>query len=107
MGSLARVGLWADGRASPPLRISERGGRVRLALDGFSYAEGETLQEAADELVRRMLVTAMAFRAGGIGLLCSECRPDVRVLDFIWRLGDVGARGGDVRQFLFGPSSPA
>jgi hypothetical protein len=88
----------------PQLQISERDGRVRLSLGGFSYAEGETLQEAADELVRRMLVIAMAFRNGGVSPLCSECRPDVSLLDFVWRLGDVAATGGDIRDCLFGPN---
>ena len=90
-----------------PLQISERDGRVRLCLEGFSYAEGETLQEAGDELVRKMLVIAMALRHGGVGPLSSECPLDPAVLDFIWRLGDVAGSGGDVREFLFGPSSLA
>ena len=51
-----------------PLQISERDGRVRLCLEGFSYAEGETLQEAGDELVRKMLVIAMSLRNGGVAL---------------------------------------
>jgi hypothetical protein len=89
---------------APPLQISERHGRVRLSLGGLSYAEGETLQEAADELVRRMLVIAMAFRNGGVGPQCSECRPDVSLMDFIWRLGEVAASGCDIRDFLFGPN---
>ena len=89
---------------APPLQISERDGRVRLSLGGLSYAEGETLQEAADELVRRMLVIAMAFQNGGVGPQCSECCPDVSLMDFIWRLGEVAASGGDIRDFLFGPN---
>jgi hypothetical protein len=90
-----------------PLQISERDGRVRLSLGSFSYAEGETLQEAADELVCRLLMVAMAFRNGGVGPLSSECRPDLALLEFIWQLGEVAASGGDVREFLFGPSSLA
>jgi hypothetical protein len=89
----------------PSLQISEHDGRVRLGLDGVSYAEGETLQEAADELVRRMLVIATAFRTSAIGPMSSECGPDLRLLDFIWRLGEVAASGGDVRDFLLGPNA--
>jgi hypothetical protein len=90
--------------SAPPLQISERDGRVRLSLGDFSYAEGETLQDAADELVRRMLVIAMAFRDGGVGAMCSESPLDLPLLDFIWRLGDVAASGGDIRALIFGPN---
>jgi hypothetical protein len=44
----------------PTLRLDEIAGRIRLSLDGFVSAEGPTSQEAADELVRKMLVTVMA-----------------------------------------------
>jgi hypothetical protein len=54
-----------------PLEVSERAGRVRLRLGDFGYAEGETLQDASDELVRQMLVIAMAFRDGVSG----RCAP--------------------------------
>ena len=90
-----------------PLQISERDGRVRLCLEGFSYAEGETLQEAGDALVRKMLVIAMSLRNGGVGPLSAECPVDLPILDFIWQLGDVAASGGDVRELLFGSSSQA
>jgi hypothetical protein len=45
--------------------------------------DGATLQEAADALVERLLVAAMAFRAGGAGPFCPECRPDPARLDFV------------------------
>ena len=75
---------------------------MRLGLEGFSYVEGETLQEAGDELVARMLHIAMAIRAGGVGPPCSECCPDAALLDFIWQLGKHAADGGDPRDLLFG-----
>jgi hypothetical protein len=90
----------------PRLRITEIDHGVRLGLAGFRYVEGATLQEAADELVRRMLVVAMAFRASGIGPVYSECRADPGALDLIWKLGDIAAGGGDIRDYLFGPDVP-
>ena len=51
---------------TPSLSVVELDGRVRLALAGFGHADGATLQEAADELVRRVLVIAMAVRAGDV-----------------------------------------
>ena len=89
---------------SPRLHIAEIDGRVRLGLEGFSYVEGETLQEAADELVARALHIAMAIRAGGVGPLYSECCPDPALLDFISQLGEHAADGGDPRDLLFGPN---
>ena len=87
--------------SAPALDVSEDGGRVRLTLRGLSHAEGATLQEAADELVRHVLLIAMAFRTSGIGPINSECRPDPALLDFIWELGEIAARGGDIRPRLF------
>jgi hypothetical protein len=90
--------------STPSLRISEIDGRVRLGLDGFSDVEGDTLQQAADELVTRLLSIAMVIRSGGIGPLCSECCPDLSVLDFVWQLGELAAAGRDPRELLFGPN---
>jgi hypothetical protein len=91
----------------PPLDASEIGGHVRLTLRGLSHGEGETLHEAADDLVRRVLLIAMAFRASGIGPISSECRVDVALLDFVFELGEIGARGGDIRPRLFGAGRAA
>ena len=93
--------------ATPPLQVSEVGDRVRLGLGGFGHVDGATLQEAADELVRRLLVVAMAFRASGIGPIYAECRPDPVLLDFVWELGEIAARGGDIRERLFGVEDAA
>jgi hypothetical protein len=75
---------------------------VRLTLAGLADAEGPSLQEAADELVRRVLVIAMALRSSGIGPISSECFPDLALLDFVFELGDLAASGSDIRPRLFG-----
>jgi hypothetical protein len=49
-----------------------------------------------------MLVIALAFRVGGVGPVYSECGADPGALDLIWRLGDLAADGGDIRDILFG-----
>lgn len=89
---------------TPDLRISEVDGRVRLGLDGFGDVEGGSLQEAGDALVTRLLEIAMAFRSGAIGPLSTECGIDHGLLEFIWRIGDVAAAGGEPRELLFGPN---
>ena len=92
---------------TPTLRVNENAGRVRLGLDGFFSAEGQTLQEAADELVRKMLVAVMALRSGGTSGFSAESRPDMALVVFLWELGEFAAAGGDIRERLFGSSSLA
>jgi hypothetical protein len=92
---------------APTLRVDESAGRVRLSLDGLCSAEGPTLQDAADELVWKMLVTVMAFRSRGLSGFSTLCRPDLELVRFLWELGEIAAAGGDIRERLFGPSSMA
>lgn len=87
---------------SPTLRICEIGGRVRLGLEGFGHVEEPTLQEAADALVANMVRIAAAVYTGGPA--STELAPDLTALDFIWKLGEHVAAGGDPREFLFGRS---
>jgi len=91
----------------PELQIQEVGGRVRLSLHGLGHGEGATLQEAGDELVRKMRAMALAFRTSGLGPVYPGCTPDLGAVDFIWRLGEVAAAGGDIRDLLLGPSALA
>jgi hypothetical protein len=87
----------------PPLEVRQVAGRVRLRLGALAHGEGTTLQEAADDLVARVLVLVMAFRSGGIGPLPSEGpRPDPAMLEFLHELGEIAAAGGDIRERLFG-----
>jgi hypothetical protein len=92
---------------TPKLRVDDVAGGVRLGLDGLLSAEGPTLQDAADELVRKMLVAAMALRDGGIAGLSAVSRPDMTLVVFLWELGEIAAAGRDIRERLFGPSSLA
>ena len=39
-----------------------------------------------------------------LGLLTSAAMTDLTALDFIWKLGEHVAAGGDPREFLFGRS---
>jgi hypothetical protein len=88
---------------TPSLSVVELDGRVRLGLAGFGHADGATLQEAADELVRRVLVIALAVLAGDVIPRSTDCVVDPAQLAFIWELGLIAASGGDVRSRLFGP----
>jgi hypothetical protein len=62
---------------TPSLRVVERSGRVRLGGSPASDApRAPTLQDAADELVRKMLLMAMAMRSGEMAPVgCDATRP--------------------------------
>jgi hypothetical protein len=92
---------------TPTLRVDECRGGVRLSLDRFCSAEGPTLQEAADELVWKVLTVVMAFRSRGFAGFSTLCRPDLELVAFLWELGEIAAAGGDIRERLFGSSGTA
>ena len=85
----------------PALTITEAGGRVRLNLGGLAHGEGASLQEAADDLVRRTLRLAAALQSGGF-CAARELPPDLETMSFLHELGEIAASGGDVRALIFG-----
>ena len=87
---------------SPALVARECGGRCRLWLDGAAWGDGATLQQAADDLVHRVLAQARAMRGGGIRSAGDLGPLDSRWLDFLYEVGEVEARGGDVRERVLG-----
>jgi hypothetical protein len=92
---------------SPGLRVCEASGWCRLWVGSYTYGQGSTLQEAADDLVRRLLGMAMSFRSGG-ARFSTELGPiDVRWFEFIYELGEIASAGGDIRERVFGPELEA
>jgi hypothetical protein len=54
--------------------------------------------------VARLLTLAICFRSGFT--ISAEGPPlDLKWLNFVYEMGDIAARGGDIRQRLFGPLS--
>jgi hypothetical protein len=90
---------------SPSLRVTEANGAVRLWLDGLAFADGPTLQDAADGLVRKLLVMAMGIRAGDVRCSRSGLGPDPSVLAYLLQIGQTAAAGGDIRRLIFGPAT--
>ncbi len=84
----------------PALSLTEAGGRVRLDLGGFAHGEGSSLQEAADELIGRILELAMALRSSGCRA-SRELSPDLESMKFLHELGEIAAAGGDIRMRVF------
>jgi hypothetical protein len=94
-----------DEKWLPALDLRESPGSCRLFLVGVTYGDGRTLQEAADDLVWRLLAISNSVRASGLRLATELGPPDRRVLDLIWEAGELGERGEDVRARVFGPST--
>jgi hypothetical protein len=87
---------------SLPLTVQESPGRVRLWLGSLAHGDGATLQDAADDLVQRLLSYAMAFRSSGMWPSLELGPPDLAAIDFLYQLGEIAAAGGDIRGRLFG-----
>ena len=85
-----------------PLTVQEFPGRVRLCLGDLARGDGFTLQDAADNLVQRLLVYAIAFRSSGLQLSTELGPPDLATMDFLYELGEIAVAGGDIRSHLFG-----
>jgi hypothetical protein len=87
---------------TPELRLQARADGCRLSLVGVTYGNGASLQDAGNDLLVRLFDLAVAVRAGGLRLSAETGHPDHRVLDFLWEVGELAARGGDLRQRVFG-----
>ena len=85
-----------------PLTVQESPGRVRLCLGSLAHGDGPTLQDAADDLVQRLLTHAMAFRVSGFRAPIELGPPDLAAIDFLYELGEIAGAGGDIRSRLFG-----
>jgi hypothetical protein len=87
------------GSCVPPLSVHETGRGCRLALGGVGHGDGDTLQEAADDLVARVLDAALAIRARGVSFT-SALVPDLGLVNFLDEVAELAAHGGDVRRFV-------
>jgi hypothetical protein len=87
---------------TPALHLRETAGRCRLSLAGLTYGDGATLQEAADDLIARLLTIAICVRSSRFGCSSELGPPDGNVLDFVWELGELAASGQDIRERVFG-----
>jgi hypothetical protein len=86
---------------SPILSVHELGHGCRLSLAGIAYADGATLQQAADRLTARVLDAAIALESG---IPCSPAipPPPADVLSFLHEIRQRAARREDVRALVLG-----
>jgi hypothetical protein len=87
---------------TPAFELHETGGGCRLTLGGWAHGEGETLQDAADQLIARLVDVALRFRRSGFRFTHALGRPNMDELSFVWELGEIAARGDDIRPRVFG-----
>jgi hypothetical protein len=93
---------------TPELHFHIHGGHCRMSLDHRVYGCGNTLQEAADDLLSHLLTLAQHFHSGSGYKFTSEIPPlDMHWFEFLYELGDMAKRGEDIyaRVFGTGPSS--
>jgi hypothetical protein len=88
-------------RWTPSLHVHERAGRCRLVLAGVAHGDGVTLQEAADDLVARLLNVVLRVRSNGLPHAPDLGPLDSKTVEFLWDLGRDAADGRDVRDRLF------
>jgi hypothetical protein len=81
--------------------VQERSDGVRLHLGSVAYGDGPSLQEAADDLVLRVLALGRALRTSGFAV-SAEFPCDVAALNLLAEVDEIAAAGGDVRTRLFG-----
>jgi hypothetical protein len=89
---------------TPDLELHERTDRCQLSLVGVTTGHGATLQDAANDLLVRLHDLGLALRRSGLRLTGEVGRPDPRVSGFLWEIGEIVARGGDLRARVFGPA---
>jgi hypothetical protein len=90
---------------TPELELHHRTDRCQLSLAGVSTGYGTTMQEAATDLLLRVHDLALALRRGGLRMTGETGRPDPRVTGFLWEIGEIVVRGGDIRARVFGSSA--
>ena len=87
-------------RSMLSLTLTESEGLVRLQLGSLAGGEGMSLQDAADDLIRRLLGLVITLRSTGFTSSC-EVPPDLEVMDFLFELSEIAAGGGDIRARVF------
>jgi hypothetical protein len=73
---------------TPTLELHETAGACRLRLVGLAHGNGNTLQEASDDLIDRLVDLVLAVRSSGLKAPGELGPPDPRLLEFIWELGE-------------------
>jgi hypothetical protein len=85
---------------TPGLSVRELSFGCRLTLTGIAYGDGATLQQAADQLVTRVVAAASAVNE--VSFAPGLPPPDARVLGFLYAVWERAARREEVRGLILG-----
>jgi len=88
-------------RWTPELQLHVKNGLCRLTLAGVTYGTGATLQDASNDLMTRLFDLATGYRAGRYRL-STELGPQSQIMTFLWEVGDLASKGGDIREYVLG-----
>jgi len=91
---------------TPELRLYATDDGCQLRLVGVTYGNGATMQEASNDLLARLFDLATAVRSGQFRTTSELGAPDLRVMDFLWEIGEIVAQGGDIRQRVLDVPAP-
>lgn len=87
---------------TPPLRLQSQANRCRLTLAGVAHGSGATLQQAANDLLVRLYDVATALRDGDLRPNANTGPLAADTAAFLWEIGQIASRGGDLRARVFG-----
>jgi hypothetical protein len=83
---------------TPELQLQAKSDHCQLHLVGVTYGNGATMQDASNDLLARLFDLATTVRSGQYRPTSEFGVPDLRAMDFLWEIGELAARGGDIRQ---------
>ena len=84
----------------PTLTVTRRDTDVCISLGALATGRGATLDEAEEDLVRRLRAAAVAVHDYGMLSGTEGPPPDIAALSFLYELGEIAAAGGDIRTRL-------
>jgi hypothetical protein len=87
---------------TPELQLHSKAGGCRLTLIGITYGNGPDLQAASNDLLTRLFDMAVGLRAGQFRPSGDLGPPDPQLITFLWEIGEIIGRGGNIRDCVFG-----
>jgi hypothetical protein len=87
---------------SPELQLHAKADGCRLTLVGVTYGNGPDLQAASNDLLTRLFDLAVGLRGGRMRPSGDLGASDPRMMSFLWEISEIIARGGDIRDRVFG-----
>ena len=91
---------------TPELRLAEGPDGCRLSLVGVVTGRGATMQDAATDMLVRLFDMSLRLRTGRVRFSTELRPPEPRIMTFLFEIGEIAVRGGDIRPRVFGVPTP-